>query len=96
MNKIKFLPDDKEAECAPNENLFKCSKRIGVAVATACSGVGSCGLCRIKIVNGEECLNATTKAETIHLGNVYHINKVRLACQCKFIKEGEVVVEVKK
>jgi ferredoxin len=93
--KTKFLPDNVEADCAPNENLFKLSRRIKVKIQTACNGVGTCGMCRVKIVSGEECLNGRTKAEEKHLGNVYHINKVRLSCQCKFIKDGTVIVEVK-
>ncbi len=92
-NKVKFLPDDIEAEPASNENLFQLSKRVGVKVPTACNGSGTCGLCRIKIIDGEEFLNKQTKAEVAHLGNVYFINKTRLSCQTKCVKDGIIIVK---
>jgi len=93
MNKVVFLPSNIEAEIAPNENLFKAAKRVGVQIPTACNGSGTCGLCRIKIISGEECLNKQTKAEINHLGNVYHINKKRLSCQSKCVKDGIIIVK---
>lgn len=94
MNKITFTPKNIETDCASNENVFKASKRIGLDISSTCNGTGVCGLCRITIVSGEENLNKLTKAETIHLGNVYFINKKRLACQVKFCQDGEVVVKI--
>lgn len=93
MNKIVFLPSNTEIECASNENVFKAAKRAGVSISTACNGSGTCGLCRIKIVSGEEFLNKQTKAEVNHLGNVYHINKKRLSCQTKFVADGLTTIE---
>lgn len=93
MNKIVFLPSNVEAECASNENVFTAAKRVGVKIPTACNGSGTCGLCRITIVSGEEYLNGQTKAEISHLGNVYFINKKRLSCQTKCIKDGIITVK---
>ncbi|HLL21654.1 MAG TPA: 2Fe-2S iron-sulfur cluster-binding protein, partial [Kofleriaceae bacterium] len=59
----------------------------------ACVGKGTCGLCRVKIVAGAEHLNPFTDEERKHLGNVYHITKVRLACRCK-VTGGDVTCEV--
>ncbi len=95
MVKVKFLPANIEAECASNENLFKLANRVGVKVPTSCGGVGACSRCKIKIVAGEEYLNEPTKAEKVHLGNVYWLTKTRLCCQVKGIKDGNVIVEVK-
>jgi len=94
MRKIIFLPANIETECATNENVFKAAKRVGVAIPTACNGAGICGLCRIQIIDGEDCLNNQTKTEISHLGNVYHINKKRLSCQSKFTKDGITVIKV--
>lgn len=92
-NKVKFLPSNIEDECQPNENIFKLAQRLNVPIPTACGGKGNCGLCRIKIEGGEDCLNKLTKAEIKHLGNVYHINKVRLSCQSKCVKDGIITVK---
>ncbi len=93
MRKIQFIPANIETECATNENVFKAAERVGINIDTSCGGVGSCGLCRVKVISGDECLNAPTKADVLHLGNVYFITRERLACCMKFVEDGEVVVE---
>ena len=50
---------------------------------TACGGKGSCGLCRIKIVAGEEGLPPISPEEKKHLGNTYFISKLRLSCRIR-------------
>lgn len=92
--KIIFLPSNIEVECVENESIFKAAKRIDVKIPTACNGSGTCGLCRITIMDGEEFLNKQTPVEIKHLGNVYHINKRRLSCQIKFVKDGIITVKV--
>lgn len=72
--------------------LFEAGARVTAGIDTACVGKGTCGLCRVKIVAGAENLNAFTDEERKHLGNVYHITKVRLACRCKVA--GDVTIEV--
>jgi ferredoxin len=64
-----------------------------VAIETACVGKGNCGLCRVRIVAGEEALNPYTDEELKHLGNVYYLTKVRLSCRVVPLG-GDVVVEL--
>jgi len=59
----------------------------------ACVGKGTCGLCRVRIVAGAQSLNPYTDEERKHLGNVYHITKVRLACRSK-LSDGDVTIQV--
>ncbi len=79
--------------CVAGESVFEIARRSGIAIATACVGNATCGLCRIKIVAGEAHLPPLNAAERKHLGNVYFINKLRLACQAR-VGDGEVVVEL--
>jgi ferredoxin len=46
----------------------------------------------VKILAGAEHLPPLTDEERKHLGNVYHITKVRLACRCRVA--GDVAFEV--
>ncbi len=62
-------------------------------IETACVGKGTCGLCRGKIVDGAAHLTPSGDEETRHLGNVYHLTRVRLACRAR-LTGGEVVVEL--
>jgi ferredoxin, 2Fe-2S len=79
-------------DAPPGDSLFDAAARVSAGVDTACVGKGTCGLCRVKIVAGAEHLNPYTDEERKHLGNVYHITKVRLACRCR--PTGDVSIEI--
>lgn len=79
-------------ECAEGTTLFEAGAKIAAGIDTACVGKGTCGLCRVKIVSGAESLNPFTDEERKHLGNVYHLTKVRLSCRCRV--SGDVTIEV--
>lgn len=89
---ITFLPDQKVIEANDHEDVFQLARKNEVAILNSCAGGGSCGLCRVKVVSGEESCNELTKAEKHHLGNVFFINKTRLSCQLKV--KGDIVLEV--
>ena len=72
--------------------LFEAGAKLTAGIDTACVGKGTCGLCRVKILAGAEHLNPFTDEERKHLGNVYHITKVRLSCRAKV--SGDVTIEV--
>jgi ferredoxin len=97
MPRVTFrLPGDAAGEravdVAAGESIFDAGAKVTAGIETSCVGKGTCGLCRVRIVAGAEHLPAFTDEERKHLGNVYHITKVRLACRCKVA--GDVVVEV--
>ena len=80
-------------ECREGDTLFEAGARVTANIDTACVGKGTCGLCRVKIISGAEHLPPFTDEERKHLGNVYHITKVRLSCRCK-VSGGDVTFEV--
>ena len=90
---MTFLPSGARVPCAAGETVFGVARRAGISVTTACVGKATCGLCRVKIVAGEDHLSAFNAAERKHLGNVYFINKLRLSCQAQ-IGDGDVTVEL--
>jgi ferredoxin len=47
----------------------------------------------VKITAGAESLNPYTDEERKHLGNVYHITKIRLACRT-LVGAGDVALEI--
>jgi 2Fe-2S ferredoxin len=79
-------------DAAEGTTLFEAGAKIAAGIDTACVGKGTCGLCRVKIVAGAENLNAFTDEERKHLGNVYHLTKVRLSCRSKVA--GDVTIEI--
>ena len=73
--------------------LFEAGARVSAGIDTACVGKGTCGLCRVKIVAGAEHLTPYSDEERKHLGNVYHLTKVRLACRSQ-LTGGDVAIQV--
>ena len=80
-------------ELPAGSTLFEAGGKLAAGIDTACVGKGTCGLCRVKIVSGAEFLPPYSDEERKHLGNVYHITKVRLACRCR-LADGEVAIQV--
>jgi 2Fe-2S ferredoxin len=93
MPTITFEPMGVTLDCADGESLFEVARRNGVPVATACAGKATCGLCRMKILSGEQHLSPFNLGEKKHLGNVYFITKERLSCQAR-VSGGDVTVLV--
>lgn len=88
----KVTIDGTVIECAEGTTLFEAGAKVAAGIETACVGKGTCGLCRVKVLAGAEHLSPYTDEERKHLGNVYHITKVRLSCRSRV--SGDVVVEV--
>lgn len=80
---VTFQPSGVVAPAHPGDSLFDIGKRAGVRISTSCNGKASCGLCRVKIVDGEAGLTPLGPLEKRHLGNVYFITKQRLSCQAR-------------
>jgi 2Fe-2S ferredoxin len=93
MPRVTFLPGGRVAECADGTSLFDAGGGTAVGIETACVGKGTCGLCRVKVVSGAEFLTSYGEEEEKHLGNLYHLTRVRLACRTR-VSGGDVVVEL--
>ncbi len=94
MAGVTFRPSGERGEAQQGESVFEVARRLGIAVETSCVGQGTCGLCRVKVIDGEGLLGPYTDVEEKHLGNVYWLTKVRLSCQARLTGDGEVVVEL--
>lgn len=92
MPKISFLPSNVVVEVEDGANIRSAGLQAGVAIPSTCGGVGSCGLCKVKVSQGAEHLGAMTQVEIGKLGNVFFITKERLSCQA--LVHGDVVCEV--
>jgi 2Fe-2S ferredoxin len=91
--RLTFLPKQQSFEVQKGQTIFEVGWREQTGITSACVGKGTCGLCRVKIVSGAESLSPYNEIEEKHLGNLYHLTKLRLSCQC-VIGDDDVVVEV--
>ena len=74
-------------ECNLGDNLLELAKRANVAIDAPCSGNGSCGKCRVKLLEGE--------LETIpsrHISEEEFSQGWRLSCNCKVASDATVLV----
>ena len=74
-------------DCNPGDNLLELARRANVAIDAPCSGNGSCGKCRVKLLSGE--------VETIpsrHISEEEYSQGWRLSCNCKVISDVTVLV----
>jgi 2Fe-2S ferredoxin len=92
MASVTFAPAGLRVACDDGESVFEVGRRAGIDISTACVGKATCGLCRVKVTEGEAHLSPFNAAERKHLGNVYFITKTRLACQARVF--GDVAVEL--
>ncbi len=76
-----------EIECNAGDNLLELARRANVAIDAPCSGNGSCGKCRIKLVEGQ--------LETIrsrHISDEEYEAGWRLSCNSKVLTDCVVFV----
>ena len=92
MPKVTFEPGGASVDCAPHESVFAAARRQGILVPTACAGKATCGLCRVKMLDGADHVLPIGPSETKHLGNTYFITKLRLSCQ--LFPTGDIRVQI--
>ena len=76
-----------QIECNAGDNLLELARRANVAIDAPCSGNGSCGKCRVKLVEGE--------LETIpsrHITDEEYEAGWRLSCNSKVVGDCTVFV----
>jgi len=74
-------------ECNPGDNLLELARRANVAIDAPCSGNGSCGKCRVKLVEGE--LDAV---KSRHLSDEEFEAGWRLSCNSRVKSDCTVLV----
>ena len=93
MPRVTFQPSGRVVDCADGTSLFDAGGGAGVGIETACVGKGTCGLCRVRVLAGEQYLSPYSDEEEKHLGNLYHLTRIRLSCRAR-VTGGDVAVEL--
>jgi ferredoxin len=92
MPKLTIRPSLDVIDVPSNKDFLTALREQDIYVKSSCGGHASCSDCIIKIVSGEDLLTPPTFDEIKLLGNVFHITKERLACQCKAL--GDVTIDL--
>ncbi len=73
--------------CNPGDNLLELARRANVAIDAPCSGNGSCGKCRVKLLEGQ-----VESIPSRHISDEEWENGWRLSCNCKVLGDATVLV----
>ena len=74
-------------ECNAGDNLLELARRANVAIDAPCSGNGSCGKCRVKLVDGE-----LDTIKSRHITDEEYEAGWRLSCNSKVVSNCTVFV----
>ena len=74
-------------ECNAGDNLLELARRANVAIDAPCSGNGSCGKCRVKLIEGE-----VDSIPSRHITDEEYEAGWRLSCSCKVRSDCTVLV----
>ena len=76
-----------QIECNAGDNLLELARRANVAIDAPCSGNGSCGKCRVKLLEGE-----VESFPSRHISGEEYEAGWRLSCNCKVVTDCTVFV----
>ena len=76
-----------QIECNAGDNLLELARRANVAIDAPCSGNGSCGKCRVKLIEGE-----VDSYPSRHITDEEYEAGWRLSCNCKVKSDCTVFV----
>ena len=74
-------------ECSAGDNLLELARRANVAIDAPCSGNGSCGKCRVKLVEGD-----VDSVPSRHISPEEYAEGWRLSCSCSVTGDCTVFV----
>ena len=76
-----------EIECNAGDNLLELARRANVAIDAPCSGNGSCGKCRVKLIEGQ-----LESFKSRHISDEEYNAGWRLSCNAKVLTDCTVWV----
>jgi uncharacterized 2Fe-2S/4Fe-4S cluster protein (DUF4445 family) len=76
---IEFQPLGLRDQCPEGESLLECAHRSGIDLVSLCGGKGTCGKCKIQIVDGD--VSEPLQKEQAQLSTMEISQGYRLACQ---------------
>jgi uncharacterized 2Fe-2S/4Fe-4S cluster protein (DUF4445 family) len=87
--RVRFQPSGREARVAPGTTLLAAAHWAGTSVDSTCGGYGTCGLCRVRLLEGGV---PASPEDSQHITADELADGWRLACRAQL--EGDVVCQV--
>ncbi len=87
---IKLEEGERRIPFIPGQSLRNILDMTDIRVRSGCRGIGACGLCRVRIIEGE--VGKPTLNEHTHLDNAQLAQGIRLACQVTPEQDLQIVI----
>jgi uncharacterized 2Fe-2S/4Fe-4S cluster protein (DUF4445 family) len=87
---IDFEPIGRRGECEAGQSILDAARRLGVDLVNLCGGAGTCGRCRVQVLEGRT--SALTEGEREHLTQEEIARGCRLACEARPLEDCKVHV----
>ncbi len=90
MSKVIFQIEGAQSvsiECNPGDNLLELARRANVAIDAPCSGNGSCGKCKVRLIEGQ-----LESFKSRHISDEEYAAGWRLSCNAKVLTDCVVWV----
>ncbi len=79
MYTIDFQPVGRRGDCAGDESLLECARRLNVDIVSLCGGAGTCNRCKVQIISGA--VSERMPEESLVLTERELEQNLRLACR---------------
>ena len=90
--KVKFVPQNVEAEITPDKSVLHLAQDKGLYIKSVCRGFPSCAECRVRVVEGVHNVVPPGSEELQLIGTAYFVDGRRLSCQLKCF--GDMTVDL--
>jgi uncharacterized 2Fe-2S/4Fe-4S cluster protein (DUF4445 family) len=87
---IDFEPVGRRGDCPKGKSLLDCARQLGVDLISLCGGVGACGRCKVRILEGQ--VTELTPKERAFLTPHELAAGYRLACRATPLSDCKVLV----
>ena len=89
-SELKLVPEQRSCEVPPGTSLQEALALLDLHVTAPCGGEGSCGKCRIEVLEGG--VEPLSAAERVLLSPAQIEEGVRLSCQARICGSAQVAV----
>jgi len=91
MPKVRFLPIEESREVRDGSTIIAAARRSGVRIGQSCDGEGTCGECKIRVLEGDGNLSPVTQLERMLMEEKEFSANERAACLVRI--RGDVTLE---
>lgn len=88
MPKVEFFPSNRKVTVRKGDTLYYIAREAGVHLNSSCNGLGTCGKCKVRVIEGE----VLELPSSYQLAPELREKKYRLACQLQVMSDCKIFV----